>query len=407
MKILLAHNFYRSSAPSGEDTVYRNERSLLNESGFEVVTFERYNDDIDESTLAKRVRLALAAAWSERTHREITAIIRRERPDVAHFHNTFPQISPSAYAACREQGVPVVQTLHNFRFICPQAMLLRDGQPCERCLGGNLLPALRYRCYRGSFTATLAQVWTIFLNRRRGTYRSQVNRYLALTRFAAGRLAAGGLPAGKLTVKPNFLPDPPLPGNGNGGYAVFAGRLSPEKGLMTLLAAWRLKPGIPLKILGTGPMEVELRQLVASEGLLVEFLGFCDRQELYAVIGRAEFMVVPSECYEGFPMVILDAYACGTPVVASRIGSLDEIVIEGETGLKFRPGDAEDLVSKINLLLADRLWLTMMRKLTRAYFEKNFTAPRIWAKLQKIYSETVAAAGRSRHPRISSFDMKR
>ncbi|TWJ16716.1 glycosyltransferase family 4 protein [Geobacter argillaceus] len=386
MKILLAHNFYRSSAPSGEDMVYRNERALLERNGVEVIPYERFNDDIDESTLTKRVRLALSAAWSRPSHREITEIIRRERPDVAHFHNTFPLISPSAYAACRENGVPVVQTLHNFRFVCPQAMLMRNGHPCGECLGTSLLPALRHRCYRGSFPATLAQVLTIFLNRRLGTYRSKVNRYLALTRFSAGRLADGGLPAENLTVKPNFLPDPPVPGEGDGGYALFAGRLSPEKGLVTLLAAWRRNPGLPLKVFGAGPLEAELKRVVDVEGLPVEFHGFCDRQQIYDAMSRAEFVVVPSECYEGFPMVVLEAMACGTPVVASRLGSLAEVVVNGINGVTFSPGDPTDLASVIVELRKDRQRLAAMRYRCRLHFDQHYSEEHALTALLDIYA---------------------
>lgn len=390
MKILLAHNFYRSSAPSGEDMVYRNERLLLERSGMEVIPFVRFNDGIDESTLGKRVRLALSGAWSRDTHRELNAVIRRERPDIAHFHNTFPLISPSAYAACRENGVPVVQTLHNFRFVCPQAMLMRDGHPCAACLGRFFfLPALRHRCYRNAFLPTLAQVWTLFSNRYRGTYSRLVNRYLALTRFAAGKLVDGGLPAERLSVKPNFLPDPPSPGNGEGGYAVFVGRLSPEKGVRTLLATWRLQPGLPLKVLGSGPLENELVGTVRREGLAVEFLGFRDRAGVYAAIQGAELMVVPSECHEGFPMVVLEAMACGTPVVASRLGSLAEVVVNGINGVTFAPGEPAELAATIIELRRDRQRLVAMRNRCRLHFDQHFSEQHALTILQDVYASVL------------------
>jgi glycosyltransferase involved in cell wall biosynthesis len=229
MKILLAHNFYRSSAPSGEDSAYCSERRLL-ERHFTVIPYERFNDGIDESTLIKRVKLALAGAWSRRTYDELSALIKKSRPDVAHFHNTFPLITPSAYAACRDAGVPVVQTLHNFRMICPQAMLLRNGRPCELCLHGSILNALRYRCYRDSFPATLAQVWTLAFNRYHGSYQHLVNRFIALTHFTAEKFITAGFSHERITVVPNTLIDVPLAGAGAGGYALFVGRLSPGKG---------------------------------------------------------------------------------------------------------------------------------------------------------------------------------
>ena len=389
MKILLAHNYYRSSAPSGEDAVFRNERTLLERNGIDIIPFERFNDDIDDSTVAKRIRLALNYAWSAATYHEISALIRRTRPDLAHFHSIFPLISPSAYAACRDAGVPVVQTLHNFRFVCPGAMLLRNGRPCEECLGSSLLPALLHRCYRDSFAATLSQVWTIASNRRRRTYRNMVNHYIALTAFAARRLVAGGLPAKRMSVKPNFLPDPPSAGTGEGGYAVYVGRLAGEKGVRTLLSAWRALSDFPLKMAGDGPLREELAAIIEREGLNVELAGRRNHAELVDMIGGASMQIIPSECYEGFPLVVLEALACGTPVVASRIGSLDEIIADGVTGVKFAPGDPAALAEKVGGLLANRRQLGLMRQRSRALFENNYTSEINFIRIMEIYRRVL------------------
>jgi glycosyltransferase involved in cell wall biosynthesis len=402
MKILLAHNYYRSSAPSGEDAVFRNERTLLERNGIEVIPYERFNDDIDESTTTKRIRLALNYAWSAETYREVSALVRRTRPSIAHFHSLFPLISPSAYAACQDAGVPVVQTLHNFRFICPEAMLLRNGRPCEDCLGSSLLPALLHRCYRDSFAATLSQVWTIASNRRRGTFRKLVNHYIALTGFAAGRLVAGGLPSKRMSVKPNFLPDPPSAGSGEGGYAAYVGRLAGEKGVRTLLSAWRAFPDFPLKMAGDGPLREELAERIGREGLNVELLGTRNRAELVDMVGGASMQIVPSECYEGFPLVVLEALACGTPVVASRIGSLDEIVEDGITGVKFAPGDPAALAEKVSGLLASRQRLGLMRRRSRALFENNYTAEMNFTKIMDIYRRVLDGHAGNREQRYRS-----
>ncbi|WP_434130532.1 glycosyltransferase family 4 protein [Methylocaldum sp. GT1BB] len=392
MRVLLAHNFYRSSAPSGEDSVYTNERALL-EREHEVIAFERFNDDIDESSLAKKVRLAVDGAWSEKIYREIIALIQKTKPEIAHFHNTFPLISPSAYAACRDQGVPVVQTLHNYRFICPNALLMRNHQPCEDCLGSRLLlPALRHRCYRGSLLATGAQVWTVVSNRWRGTYAKLVNRYVALTRFAVPRLIAGGLPENRIEVKPNFLPDPPVCGRGDGGYALYVGRLSEEKGVQTLLDAWRSIPELPLKIVGEGSLRSRLENQVRQDGSNVEFLGFQGRSTVIDLVCRAALQVIPSECYEGFPLTLLEAYSCGTPVLVSRIGSLDELVKEGETGFKFQPGSSEDMVFQIKQLLKNPRLLIFMRERCRAIFEAKYTAEINIAEINKIYQHAIEDA---------------
>lgn len=388
MNVLLGHTFYRSTAPSGEDEVFRSERRLLEESGIRVTTFERHNDHIDDSTLAGRVRLGMGAAWSRRSYRELSALIRRARPDVAHFHNTFPQMTPSVWAACRDNGVPVVQTLHNYRFVCPQAMLQRAGRPCEECFGSTFLPALRNCCYRSSLPATLAQVWTLALNRAIGSF-NLVDRYLALTRFAAARLAAGGIPGGRITVRPNFLDDSPPPGGGTGGYALFAGRLTPEKGVVALLRAWERVRELPLKIVGDGPLLPLLREMATSKRLPVRFFGRLPRREVLRMIGDAVVQIVPSEWYEGFPMVVLEAYACGTPVVASRIGSLAEIVEEGRTGFLFEAGNAEDLAATVQGRAGTPLRLDEMRRYAREHFHGRYSPASGIASLLEIYREVI------------------
>lgn len=390
VKVLIIHNFYRSSAPSGEDSVFQNEKTLLSGKGVDVVTYEMFNDKIDTSSFAHRARLALNTAWSNDTYQAVEHLIKQTKPDIAHFHNTFPQISPSAYAACRNNGVPVVQTLHNFRLICPGGLLLRDGRPCEDCVGTNLLPALRYRCYRGSLPATGALVWMLLRNRWHGTYTTLVNRYIALTEFAASRLIAGGLPKDHISIKPNFTPGVPAAGPGDGGYAVYVGRLSAEKGVRTLISAWKRLPEVPLKILGDGPLRQELERLVAIQKLPVEFLGFCDRTTIVNVVGRAAIQIIPSEWYETFGLAVIEAYACGTPVVVSRIGSLDEIVREGETGVKFEAGDADALARTVRQLLGDPTQLFAMRKKARAAFLANYTPERNFQLLMDIYHRTLA-----------------
>jgi glycosyltransferase involved in cell wall biosynthesis len=387
MKILLAHNFYRSSAPSGEDSAYRNERRLL-ERHFTIIPYERFNDDIDDSTLVKRVDLALAGAWSRRTYDEVSALIRKCLPDVAHFHNTFPLISPSAYAACRDAGVPVVQTLHNFRLVCPQAMLLRNGRPCEHCLNGNFLPALGFRCYRDSFIATLAQVHTQSYNRYRGTYRRLVNRFITLTGFASEKFIKAGFSTHRLTVVPNTLIDQPSAGGGDGGYALFVGRLSAEKGIRVLLEAWS-DIDIPLKIVGDGPLRPELEAIVRTRALKAEFTGHLDRENVLGLVQRAMLQVVPSECYEGFPMVLLEAMACGTPVVASRIGSLNEIVLDGITGIKFSPGNAGELEAAVKGLVSEPERLASMRIRARDHFERKYAPSGHVTKLAEIYRDVI------------------
>lgn len=385
MRVLLAHNFYRSTAPSGEDTVYREERALLERNGVEVIPHERQSDELDTAGVLKLARSALDASWSDASARELSSLIERTRPDVAHFHNTFPLISPSAYGACVAAGVPVVQTLHNYRLICPGAMLYREGVPCEDCVGASLLPALRHRCYRNSLPATASVVNMLWSNRRRGTYSSLVQRYVALTEFARERFIAGGLPADRIAVKPNALTSPPPVGTGEGGHAVFVGRLSAEKGVHTLLEAWKALPDIRLKVAGDGPMRAQLEAQARRDGINVEFMGRLARSRVAEVMGEASFAVVPSQWYEGFPMVVVEAFACGTPVVASRLGSLAEIVREGINGRLFTPADPQALVAAVRAMLHAPEALQEMRKNAREEFESRYSAAASFQTLMEIY----------------------
>ncbi len=388
MKILLAHNFYRSSSPSGEDAVYKNERALICEHA-DVVTYERYSDDIGSPDLVRRVRTALDVSWSKKTYQEISSLIAREKPDLAHFHNTFPLISPSAYAACRAHGVRVVQTVHNYRLVCANAFLMRKGKVCEQCLGGNLFPALRYRCYRNSLPATSALVLSLASNRWRGTYQRDVDCYIALTQFAADKLIAAGLPAQRFAIKPNFLPDDVEPGTGDGGYAVFVGRLSEEKGVLTLLSAWDQLREFPLRILGDGPLRGGLERIASELRLPVTFLGTRDKADVLRIIKDATVLVLPSEWYEGFPMVILEAFACGTPVVASRIGGLPAIVREGYNGANFEPCDPNDLARTLRRVLQDADLLSSFRANAYRDFRANYTPTANIRQLLTLYGNIL------------------
>lgn len=392
MKILLVHNYYRSGAPSGEDEVFRAERALLEGNGVEVVAFEKFNDMIDDSTLRKKICVAVDTAWSTSVYRELSALIAKTKPTLAHFHNTFPLISPSAYAACHDHDMPVVQTLHNFRLICPGGLLLRNGKPCEDCLGGSLLPALRHRCYRDSLPATGALVWMIARNRWRGTYRTLVNRYIALTQFAADKLICGGLPADRIEIKPNFLLDPPprVVKSNKGGFALYVGRLTTEKGVRTLIDAWSYVEGLPLKVLGDGVLRGELAACAKARNLDVEFLGFRPKVEIMSWVSRASMQIIPSGCYEGFPLVVLEAFANGTPVIVSRMGSLAEIVQESRTGIQFESNNPQDLAAKVNGLRINPYALAKYGKNARTEFEQHYTAERNFGQLMSIYANAIA-----------------
>jgi glycosyltransferase involved in cell wall biosynthesis len=392
MKILIVHNQYRTSAPSGEDAAVQNERRMLEARGEDVSIFERCNDEIRESGFLAKAVVAVNTVWSRRSRVELRRVLLRDRPDVVHVHNTFALISPSIYGVCKETGIPVVQTLHNFRFFCPSALFLRDGKPCEDCVDRSLLQSVRHRCYRGSTAATATLAAMLAIHRALGTYAEDIGTYIVLTQFARDKAIKGGIPAHKLVVKPNFVPAPPSAGSGDGGYVLYVGRLLEGKGTETLVRAWRHLPDVKLKIIGEGALRNELECLALRENLNVEFVGRQNRDAVLSALSRAQFLIVPSDCYEGFPMVVAESYACGTPVLASRIGSLDELIVDGLTGKKFTPGNSHDLAVAVRLLLEDPHALARMRVSTRAFFDAHLTESQNYAQLAKIYSRITAAA---------------
>ena len=388
MKILLCHNYYRSSAPSGEDAVADNEIAMLKEYGHDVITYSKYNDDLDDRTFYRKLKIARDTIWSSSSYKELKVLLGADCPDIVHIHSHFPQISPSAYKACYDMGIPVIHTLHNFRSICPGALLLRDGNPCELCLHGSLLNSLKYRCYRDSIMATGTLTATIAFNRMLGSYTRYVSKYIALTKFAASRFIMGGIPENLISIKPNFLPGTPKPGNGSGGYAVYIGRLSVEKGVRTLCSAWKTVD-YPLKIIGDGPLMDELSGLPPENLKNIEFCGYLGRAEILNIVRDASFQLVPSECYEGFPMVLLEAFACGTPVIGTDIGSIGEIIIEDETGLKFESGNADSLAKTVHEMLKDPARLKAMRHKCKQTFDSQYSKQISYNTLMQIYNQAL------------------
>lgn len=384
MKILLIHNFYRQ--PGGEDVVMNTEADMLRRAGHDVRIFVRHNDDIDSSGLIRAASLAVKTIWSKDTYRELSSILAGDRPQVAHFHNTFPQVSPAGYDACRDAGVPVVQTLHNYRLLCPSATLYRDNGFCDLCVDGSLLHSIEHACYRGSRAATATTAAMLAIHRLRRTWSEKVDQYIALTEYGRRMFIRGGLPAERITVKPNFLSGDPGAQNRRGTYAVFVGRLSPDKGLRTLLAAWRQLPQIPLRIAGDGPLRTQLEEEVKSAGLThIQFKGHLSKADTLALIRGARFLVFPSEWPEGLPMTLIESFASGVPVLSSDIGSLPEIVTAGKTGYLFRTADPVHLAQ-----MAQRAWTDFeitgsLGRLARAEYLARYTAAKNYRQLMDIY----------------------
>ncbi len=389
MKILLVHNFYQQ--PGGEDEVFRTEYDLLRTSGHQVRQFTVHNDAcIDMSKL----ELARSTVWNAKTAAEISAEVREHQFDIVHFHNTFPLVSPAAYSAAREQGAAVVQTLHNFRLLCPNGLFFRDGKPCEECVGKAApWPAVAHGCYRGDRAATAVVAATLTIHRMRRTWHHDIDALIATTHFAKDKFLKSGLPEHKLTVKPNFLHPTPDVGTGDGNYALFVGRLSHEKGVRPLLDAWlNYDMPLPLKIIGDGPCADEVSDAV-TQGKC-QWLGRRPLEEVYQHIGRATMLIFPSECYETFGRVAIEAFAKGTPVIASNHGAMADVVTHNRTGLLFTPGDAADLARQVKALLADPDRLSAMRGVCRAEFQAKYTGRRALEQLINIYRLALDA----RHP---------
>src|SRR5665213_941237 len=392
MRVLVLHNRYRESG--GEDSVVRSETEALAAAGHTVLRYERDNREIAGDTgnsiamFLSHSRLAAETIWSSKSYREVCTIARCDRPDVAHFHNTLPLISPSAHWACKNNGLAVVQTLHNYRLLCPVGTFLRDGQPCESCLGKAIpWPGVVHSCYRNGRAATGGVDGMLAAHRAIHTWNRTMNVFIALSEFAKAKFVQGGLPATKIKVKPNFVHPDPGGDADPSDFALFVGRLSEEKGLRTLMSAWALLGNrIPLVIMGDGPLQMDLRAQASRSGLAhVHFGGRAEREKVVAAMKRARFLILPSECYENFPMAVAEAFACGTPAIVSNGGAAAEIVEHGRTGWHFERGNPAELAAKVEWAWNHPARMREMGSAARAEFRAKYTAERNIKMLLDIY----------------------
>jgi glycosyltransferase involved in cell wall biosynthesis len=285
-----------------------------------------------------------------------------------------------------------VQTLHNFRLLCPGSLFFREGKICEDCVEHSLLRSIWHGCYRDSRPATASVAVMLAWHRQSGTWDELVDRYIALTDFARNKFIASGFAANKIVVKPNFVDRDPGAKESACNGALYVGRLSKEKGLHTLLDAWkRLPKGCTLQIVGDGPKRKELEEEAQRCGLSsIQFLGRLSHAESLAAMKGACFLVLPSECYEGFPMTIAESFACGTPVICSRLGAMEEIVDDPRTGLHFAPGDCEDLARKVEWAFDHSSEIAAMGRSARREYEARYTSEIAYDRLMDIYRQTIA-----------------
>ena len=389
MRILTVHHFYQQAG--GEDQVFTAETELLQSRGHDVSTFTVHNDRVEAMS---KPEVAGRTLWNSQSHKELTAVVRERRPHIVHFHNTLPLVSPAGYYAARAGGAVVVQTLHNYRLICPGSLLYRDGAVCETCITKRFKwPAVAHGCYRENRAASATVAAMLSVHDLAGTYKNAVDAYVALTPFARERFLRGSLPAERTFVKPNFLLKDPGAGAGEGGYALFVGRLSVEKGIDILLQAWqRLQQRIPLIIAGDGPLAGSVRDASDSDDR-IRWLGRVGSDEVYSLMHGAASLVFPSTWYEGMPITLIEALACGTPVIASNLGAMADMVQHGKTGYHFDPGSPEALASAVADAFGTGGRLSALRSNARRAFKAEYTAEKNYDQLLQIYRAAAIGAG--------------
>ncbi len=387
MKFLFLHNKY--TFRGGEETIVGVETGLLREKGHEIVEYYKDNLEIENFSHFKKASMLWTTSWNRESYNEIKEMLVKHKPDVAHFHNILPQISPSAYYACKAEGVPMVQTLHNYRMICPDSQLLRDGAVCELCPADGLQNSLVYKCYRGSVIQTATVAMMIKYHRYLGTWNNIVDRYIASSQFLKSKLVEYGLPEKIISVKPNFIPEIERSYEDE-GYAVFPARISKEKGIETLLKAWRMiKKDHRLKVLGDGPLAPRLKAEYSTDSN-ISFLGKLDRDGVMKELAGCRTVILPAIWYENCPMTVIEAYANGKPVIGANIGALGEMIDHGATGFHTECGNENDLAEKIETLMGDKKLARRMGDKAREKYETVYNPESAYKSQMKIYEETIS-----------------
>ena len=387
MKVLFIHNFYQLAG--GEDAVFANEVALLKNNGHEVIIHT-----VDNATITNffdKFCLLFNTIFSFSQYNKVKHLLQTELPAVVHVHNYFPLISPSVFYACKKCNIPVIHTLHNYRAVCPTALLMYDGEINEKSIHGNAWWSVAKKVYRNSFIGSLVLACMVESHKFLGTWQTKVNFFIALTEFAKIKYIEAGWPAEKILVKPNFIEvpsDSSVPASKVGSYAIFVGRLSEEKGIDILLAAWT-RVDLPLKIIGDGPLK---NHIVSKPSASIEYLGLKKKDEVLGLIQTADFIIMASTCYEGFPIVLLEAFACGTPALVPCLGSMGEIVESNIIGLHFEAGNATDLADKAQWMIDNPAAIKQMGVNARKEYLAKYTPEKNHEILMDIYQQAIAQA---------------
>lgn len=395
MRILLAHNFYQ--IPGGEDAVFRSECELLKKYGEEVVPYERHNDEIQQFPAIRKACHFFSAAHSRKSYRHLSEILKKHKPHIAHFHNIYYMMTPSVYRACHDQGVPVVQSLHNYRMVCANGLLYRDGHVCEDCLTKNFWEGVKHKCFRNSALSTAVMAFQMDRLWGRKVWTTEVDQYIAAAEFTRRKYVDQGIPVDRISLKPHFIYPDLGKRKGHDGYALYLGRLSEEKGINVLLKAWADIKNITLKVAGTGPSEAGVKKFAEDQRTHnVEFLGFQNQVQCQDLMARAAVVVIPSVCYENFPRVVVEAFCRGVGIIASRLGSLAELIQDGRTGLLFNAGDSQDLQRAVRQYFENPVRINHFEKNARSVFEEKYTPQANYETLKGIYQDVIARKNRSK-----------
>ncbi len=389
-RVLIVHERY--ALFGGEDAAVDADIALLRSRGHVVHPWILENSGIGSWGIRRKLALAWKTTWNAHSSRELLAQAERFRPDVVHFHNILPIVSPSALHAAHTAGLPVVITLHNYRLLCPAGTFFRQGRPCEECHQKSLLRGVIHGCYRGSRGQTAVVAFMLTSHRIMGTWSHCVDAFITPTGFLKAKLVQGGFNAARIHVRPNAVGDgtPSLEPSEN--YILFAGRLSAEKGILTLLDAMTHAPEVPLIVIGQGPLESVVRERASESSGSIRYAGHLDREGTDRVLSRARALIFPSLAYETFGLSLVEALSHGVPVVASRLGVRSEMIRDGDEGLLFEPGNPVDLARQIRRLMTDATLRSSMGRQARKSFEERFSQEHGYQRLMEIYRAAIESA---------------
>lgn len=388
MKILIIHNHYLESG--GEDSVVSAEIDMLRYFGEQVILYERSNDEINTLSFRRKIYFALKdIMWSNKTYHDIKQIIFNEKPDIAHIHNPFIMMSPSLYYALKEENIPIVQTLHNYRLFCLNGLFYRKGKICQLCKGRNYLPALMHKCWRGSFLATKVFIRMLESYKKLKVFEEKVQRFIVLSKFSKSKFIKAGLCPEKIDIKPNFVDVKTDKRIDFDNYALYIGRLVDYKGVNTLLKAYELLgSSYHLIIIGDGPLYIKIKHQTRNY-TNIEVFGCLAHGKAMEYLRKCAFLIFPSECYENMPRTIIESYAWGVPVLASNIGVVRELVQEGITGFLFKPGDSLDLANKIKYMSKNRVFLEEMGGNALEVCRQNYSQEKNYQILIDVYIRAI------------------